>query len=88
MSDLDDYGTVVICRGPDMHEVHREKNGEPRWCFQCRKRVDFDFVVESPSREDMEATHGFYGPQPHIECRPKRHLDGDVGFGQVREWDL
>lgn len=70
---------VFICRGPEMEEIHRERVGA-RWCFRCRERAVFDYVVTAPS------TPSYYGPNPSIQC-PSGHHDGDIGFGGSREWE-
>jgi hypothetical protein len=64
--------------GPPMEEVHRESVGV-RWCFVCRKRRSFDYVVKAPTEPS------YYGPSPSIvgECG---HLDGDLFPGRYREW--
>lgn len=66
----------------DEEEVRREIHGEPRWCFQCRARVPFEYVVYAPT--DL---FSYYGPRPAIECQPRRHTNGDCGFGSSREWE-
>lgn len=71
--------TITICRGPAMKTMHREYAGE-RWCFTCRSRVSFDYEVLAPIEPS------YYGLLPRIICRAG-HLDGDLGFGRVREWD-
>ena len=70
--------TLHICFGPEMAEVRREPDGE-RWCFVCRKRRRFDFVVRAPVEPS------YYGPNPFIECE-KGHEDGDLFPGRYREW--
>lgn len=75
-----DDGTVTICGPGATEEVVRRDDGE-RWCFQCRARVPFQFVVT----RDVEPS--YYEPNPSIRCAPKGHYDGDVGFGAVREWE-
>lgn len=69
--------TLVLC-GPHMEETNREAIGE-RWCFVCRKRRPFYFVIHAPVEPS------YYGPVPSIrgECG---HLDGDVFPGRYREW--
>lgn len=70
---------AYICRGPRMEEVHRESRGD-RWCFRCRRRTEFFYVVTAP----MEMS--YYGPNPSIRCQ-QDHVDGDIGFGGSREWE-
>ena len=70
--------SLVICRTP-MKVVHRESLGE-RWCFQCRARVEFVYLVW----DTVEPS--YYEPNPGIECVPRSHNDGDMGFGRIRDW--
>lgn len=69
-----------ICRGPVMEERSREDIGV-RWCFSCRKRTQFQFIVTAP------AGRSYYGPNPSIRCGACGQVDGDVGFGRCREWE-
>lgn len=71
--------TVYICR-EEMREVHRESLGE-RWCFRCRKRREFLYIVTAP------VAPSYYGPNPSIRCASCDQIDGDVGFGGGREWE-
>lgn len=70
----------VICNAGPTRVVHREGNGESRWCFQCRARAPFEYVVAAPT--DPES---WYGPTPSIQCQAG-HLDGDLFPGRAREW--
>ena len=72
--------TVYICRGPAMEEVKRESQGE-KWCFVCRKRREFFFVVMSPVEPS------YYGPSGSVECVYCRSGDADLFPGIVREWE-
>jgi hypothetical protein len=72
--------SVHICSGPKMQEVVRRADGE-RWCFTCRKRRDFLFIVDAP----IELS--YYGPTPHIECATCGKWDGDCFPGTAREWE-
>lgn len=70
--------SVNIC-GPRMKEVHREAVGV-RWCFACRKRREFVYVV-------MDAVEpSYWGPTCSIECADRGHYDGDLFPGCSREW--
>lgn len=72
---------LTICRPSGWEIIHQEDIGE-RWCFVCRRRVEFIYEVgRDPSPED------WYGPSPSIRCKKARHVDGDCGFGSIREWD-
>jgi hypothetical protein len=67
-----------ILRTP-MKEIHREEIGE-RWCFVCRKRVQFLYLVHATVEPS------YYDPNPSIECE-RGHSDGDLFPGRIREWD-
>jgi len=60
-------------------EVKREPDGE-RWCFQCRKRRVFEYVVSAP------VEMSYYGPRCSIECSVCHLSDGDLFPGRFREW--
>ena len=70
--------TVHICYGPPMKEVQRDEMGE-RWCFVCRKRRPFMFIVTVP------AEPSYYGASYSVEC-DQGHYDGDCFPGTSREW--
>lgn len=70
----------VICGPTNVIEVTREEEGI-RWCFVCRKRVPFFFIVR---RDDTE--EDWYGPWPSVED-DKGHSDGDLFPGRRREWE-
>lgn len=71
---------VHICRGPEMVTAVDKPDGELRWCFTCRKHVEFRFIVEAPKEPS------YWGPVPSIQC-PDGHIDGDLFPGRAREWD-
>jgi hypothetical protein len=71
--------TVYICR-EDLEEILREDVGE-RWCFACRKRREFQYVVDAPV--DIMS---WYGPTPSIRCGECGKIDGDLFPGREREW--
>lgn len=64
-----------------MREVRRESEGV-RWCFGCRKRREFFFVVTEPVRR-----LSYYGPNPSIRCGTCDLVDGDLFPGRSREWE-
>jgi hypothetical protein len=70
---------VYVC-GPRMKEVRRESVGE-RWCFVCRKRREFAFVV----MDTVEMS--YWGPTASVECVDRGHSDGDLFPGRCREWE-
>lgn len=75
--------TVTIC-GPRGWEIIRDdKHGEERWCFTCRKRREFRYIVG----RDTDYENDWYGPSAHIECGTCKTSDGDCGFGRIREWE-
>lgn len=95
--------TVVVCRPAlPVVELSRE-HWAVRWCFACRGRHDFDLVVrgfadddvrrfiaeiESGQRPEDEMWSLVSGePFSEIRCSHCNQVDGDVGFGQVREWN-
>jgi hypothetical protein len=64
-----------------MEEVTREPNGEPRYCFRCRKVQPFAYVVSRPIDR-----MSYYGPSARIECAACHLVDGDMFPGRWREW--
>lgn len=72
---------VHINRGPEMVEVVNRRDGETRWCFACRKRREFRYIVMAPVKPD------WYGPTRDIKCGHCRTSDGDLFPGGEREWD-
>ena len=48
MNSIEQLGNrVTICYGPTMEETSRNPMGV-KWCFKCRSRNEFDWVVMSP----------------------------------------
>lgn len=78
MSDL------IICRTPEMAERKRWDEGV-KWCFQCRKRIQFWQILRVASMEDAIASMGFWTHDRTIKCECG-HLDGDCFPGTSREW--
>jgi hypothetical protein len=62
-----------------MEEVDRRSEGE-RWCFRCRKRREFEYVISAP----IGLT--YYGPTEQVECTHCGMIDGDLFPGYGREW--
>ena len=60
--------------------THNESEGE-RWCFHCRIRCEFRFIVRTPT-DPMS----YYGPSPSIECSACKRSDADLFPGRQREW--
>jgi hypothetical protein len=74
-------GGIILCVA-EMREVHRERDGDERWCFACRKLRPFDYVVQAPVDETS-----YYGPHYSIRCAVCDMRDGDLFPGNVREWE-
>jgi hypothetical protein len=64
-----------------MVEVVNRPDGEVRWCFVCRKRREFRYIVMAP------VTMDWYGPYADIKCAHCRTSDGDLFPGREREWE-
>lgn len=69
---------AVVCGGGPMQELKREDLGE-RWCFVCRKRKPFVFLITAPIEPS------YYEPNASVEC-DRGHYDGDLFPGRYREW--
>lgn len=75
--------TLHVNWGPGPVVVyHRRPEGE-RYCFGCRKRVEFEFLA---MRYDCDPMDDYYGPWGAIKCVPRGHLDGDMFPGRFRIW--
>ena len=77
-------GEVVgaIC-GPSGWEIIRDESTGEHWCFTCRKRRDFRFIVG----RDPDWRNDYYGPSGHIECSVCKTTDGDCFPGWSRSFD-
>ena len=71
---------VFVCREPAT-ELSREADGDPRWCFRCRKVQVFHFVITGPT-DPMSV----YEPTPAIHCSVCNLYDGDLFPGRIRDW--
>lgn len=67
--------------GTRMKEHTRRPDGEPRWCFICRKQRSFEFVLMVPDGLS------YYGPSPRVECVICKTANGDCFPGTYREWE-
>ena len=75
-------GTPVhINFGPQMVERVNRVDGETRWCFVCRQRRGFRYIVMAPVEPD------WYGPHADIKCGTCNTSDGDLFPGREREWE-
>lgn len=76
----EDLGDNISICGVDEEEVRREPWGDgPRWCFHCRKRHDFWWVVYAPKGLS------WYGPRAAIEG--EKYDCTDLFPGWEREWE-
>lgn len=69
----------VVC-GTRMVESSRTAEGV-RWCFACRRRVEFVRIVMVPDGLS------YYGPTVDVRCSECGVIDGDLFPGRYREWD-
>lgn len=67
----------AIC-GTRMKEHSRRSIGE-KWCFHCRKRHEFSWVVMAPDGPS------YYGP--HVEIQGVKSDCTDLFPGWTREWE-
>lgn len=71
---------ATVCHGAEHREVRRRSEGV-KWCFKCRKRSEFFFIVTAPIVPD------WYGPSAAIRCATCNTQDGDLFPGYEREWE-
>jgi hypothetical protein len=71
-------GPLVVC-GPGEVKVLDAQSLGDKWCFVCRKRVEFTKTVKA------DAQPSYYDPWVTITC-PRGHQDGDLFPGWTREW--
>ncbi len=79
-----------------MTETSRRPDGT-RYCFECRTRRGFVYVVDSPivtswcpldGDGTVEfSTGAWYGPSASIRCVTCGTTDGDIFPGTSREWE-
>lgn len=83
---------VAICRGPQMKERSRDSMGV-RWCFKCRGRHEFHWIVLAADieyDEDGQISSSMYMAEPiaHSECLGCRKWDGQLFPGWVYRWEM
>ncbi len=71
---------VHINYGPAMEEIKRTSEGI-KWCFHCRKRNEFFYIVTAP------VAPSYYGPNFYIRCGGCNTSDGDMFPGHERIWE-
>ena len=76
-----DEAVVHINYGPEMVEVVNRRDGQVRWCFACRQRREFRYIVMAPAVPD------WYGPNTYVKCASCKTSDGDLFPGRDRESD-
>lgn len=74
------YGNLTICHGPAMEVIRRDSEGV-KWCFHCRKRREFFYIVTAPVEPS------YYGPNCDIRCGTCNTSDGDLFPGCERSWE-
>lgn len=72
----EDSGNLAIC-GTATKEASRRPLGD-RWCFSCRKRHNFDWVVMVPD--------GMSYYDPHVKIQGVGSRCTDLFPGWSREW--
>lgn len=80
---------VVICRGPVMEEASRNSMGV-KWCFKCRKRAEFNWIVMAPVidwNDEASISAAMWGPTAHSECGNCRQHAGELFPGWSYRWD-
>ncbi|GAB3125861.1 hypothetical protein [Glaciibacter psychrotolerans] len=80
---------VIICHGPQMAESSRDSMGV-RWCFKCRKRAEFTWVVMAPVIDwDNKASvyAAMWGPTAHSECGCCDEHGGELFPGWTYRWE-
>ena len=82
---------VIVCYGPKMKEHSREPMGV-RWCFKCRSRNEFHWVLmvaEIEYDEDGSISSSMYMAEPsaHSECSGCKRRDGQLFPGWVYRWE-
>jgi hypothetical protein len=71
--------TIHILHVPT--HVHSERSDGTRWCFYCRRRVEFTLRIHVP-----DDPMSYYGPHATL-CCPAGHTDGDLFPGWERTWE-
>ena len=83
----------ILWIGPHEEVIRRPyRDGSERFCFHCRKRQVFEYVVLSPVFDhtlpvNEWPTDAYYGPIRKVECSVCKTQDGDKFPGTWREWE-
>lgn len=51
-----------------------------RWCFACRTRADIEWTLTG------SVEPSYYEPTWRARCVNCGQVEGDLGFGRVRDW--
>jgi len=89
MSTIEDFGRVVICHGPQMEETSRNSMGV-KWCFKCRKRAEFAWIVMSPVidwNDEASISAAAWGPTAYSECGNCKQHGGELFPGWTYRWE-
>ncbi len=70
-----------------LEETFRRPDGDVRWCFECRARRQFVYIVMSPIQPDDPEDWSYYGPSASIRCETCDTTDSDLFPGTSREWE-
>lgn len=71
---------IHVCRGPKMEETARTSMGE-RWCFKCRTRAEFSWVVMWPVidwSDEGSISAAMWGEYEHSECGNCKQHAGEL----------
>lgn len=80
---------VVLCRGPEMKEQHRDPMGV-KWCFKCRGRHEFTWIVMAPVidwNDEGSIAAAMWGPTAHSECGGCHQPAGELFPGWEYRWE-
>lgn len=70
MSYNETDSSISICHGPVMEETSRDDMGV-KWCFKCRGRHEFEWVILSPVidwNDESSVYAAMWGQIAHSEC--------------------
>lgn len=76
---------VIVCRGPELRESSRDSMGA-RWCFKCRGRHEFSWVVMTPVidwNDENSVYAAMWGGTAHSECGGCGKHGGELFPGRV-----
>lgn len=80
---------VTVCTGPAMEERSRESMGV-RWCFKCRGRHEFFWIVMVPVIDfsnEASIYAAMWGPTAHSICTGCGQSWGELFPGRFYQWE-